>query len=621
LLDDNYAVGQVIGSGGFGVVYKAWDRRNHSVVAIKEFFQSGLVTRAPGSLDLILLSDDVEQEFVDGKERFLTEASRTKAFANHENIITVLDYFEQHNTAYYVMEYVDGDTLDDYLAKTPELGVEGGVSIALQIGQALKALHKEGILHRDVSPDNILIPKTYPERGAVLYDFGAARFSRDEKDTPQSRIMKPGYSPPEQYAESRKQNEQVDVYALGATLYYVLTRMKPEEATNRKLADELPTPRSLNAEIPEPLSNTIQKAMAVERHLRFKTIGEFEDALNQKTVSLPPKAEYRRRWRRRRTQILTVSALLIAGWIAAGVLYVSQYWAQWLEADIALWYQETGDEGVDAAKETALAAVVEAFNAEFPRVTVEIEGVAAEDYAAEAGRVARRRNRAVVLESDSLDSELLAQALDISQVVDAAERRDCYFLERYDRHFPDGKQIPVGFNVPAVFINPNLCQFSGSGVSNLSDLLANMPLEVSERGLSLDEAYGEEYEEAFGDADSLSGADAFFGDETGACFSSTARYYAFLEQMPGRMRMLYVDREEVPAEFSGLWSLLPCSGSERQSAEALLRFLLSAGAQDILHLQNQSGALPLHRESLAQYRELYSDYAEFEISAEAYTFN
>ena len=189
------------------------------------------------------------------------------------------------------MEFLEGKSLTEYLKENIKISVENGVGLILSICDAVKTIHRAGILHRDISPDNIIIPPDFPSGAVKLIDFGAARFSADEKVTLNQQIMKPGYSPPEQYLAKNRENEQIDIYALGATLFHILTGEKPEESTNRKVVDNIPVPGELNNEIPEHVSNAILKAMAVDLHLRFKTVDEFVQALTGKVKVQAPETE------------------------------------------------------------------------------------------------------------------------------------------------------------------------------------------------------------------------------------------------------------------------------------------------------------------------------------------
>lgn len=286
MLNNRYVIGQVLGFGGFGITYKVWDTKLDAVCAIKEYYPSGFVNRNPRTNEIIVFSGKRSAEFEFGLSRFIEEAVNLAKFSEHDNIVHAFEYFEENKTAYIVMEFLDGVPLNRYLQEN-KISCNESVDIALKVCAALKCVHSNGIVHRDISPDNIFMCK---DGRVKIIDFGAARFSaEDEKQ--RTIILKPGFAPPEQYESVSSQGPWTDIYALGATLYYLLTGVKPEESTNRKIEDNLQPPHELNENIPEYISNSVMKAMAVDRHLRFNSDDEFDKALNNKRKVVPLKDE------------------------------------------------------------------------------------------------------------------------------------------------------------------------------------------------------------------------------------------------------------------------------------------------------------------------------------------
>ena len=269
VLGDRYIIGVVIGSGGFGVTYKAWDRQLENVVCIKEYFPCGSTNRVPGQKDVIVYSGRGMEEFTSGMERFLDEAQNMAKFSKHENVVNVYNYFEDNNTAYIVMEYLEGRTLKECLIDDEgyalKMKPDRALEICKSVCNALKAIHGANIIHRDIAPDNIFIL----DSGKIkLLDFGAARLS---VRTEQSRFitLKPGYAPPEQYRQNGRQGAWTDVYALGATMYRVLTGSVPTESTDRVVKDELDDPANI-VDVPIYMSNAVMRAMAVDIDYRFQ---------------------------------------------------------------------------------------------------------------------------------------------------------------------------------------------------------------------------------------------------------------------------------------------------------------------------------------------------------------
>ena len=620
VLRRRYAVGQVIGSGGFGIIYKAWDRKDNAIVAVKEFFQSGLVSRATDTQQIFLVAKNRAEEFYEGKRRFLEEALRTREFSGHPNIVGMLDAFEENNTAYHVMEFLRGSTLGAYLEQN-KLTVNEKLDIIFKIGYALQDVHRAGILHRDISPDNIIVPATYPDGNIKLLDFGAARFSKHEKDSLQTRVMKPGYSPPEQYGPGSSQNEQIDVYALGATLYYLLTGLVPEEATNRKIEDNLPPPSALNNEVPEKVSNAVLTSMALELHLRFRTIEEFLTAMTADEPVLSPKEKMRVLKKKRRKIALIASAILAVSLAVVTLLYVREIQRTTLpDSSINLLYAITGDEEADDLKLRALESMAEDFMSVYHNVSVNIIGVDLADYSAQVDSYLSRGDFPAVFESTMLESGDVSRAMDVSGIIGGEQRDACYFLGNYARLFPDRRRMPLGFSLPAFYINRQLSSFEGAGVGDVGELLASMPFAAAEQGVSCGDLHRERFIAAYGNSIPLASRESFIGDSSGAYFSDTAGYFAILDEMAGRFRLLYVDGGDIPAEFNSLWSVMPGSSAEQKTALRFLQYMLGENAQYFLHIGGRSGSLPVNRRTLTDYAEIYVDFSEFFVDIEDYSF-
>ena len=188
ILNGRYIIGKVLGQGGFGITYTARDHQTGEIVAVKEFFPDSMATRTEHT-NVTPFSGDRGESFVYGKECFLREAQTMAEFIGNPNIVRVYSYFEENDTAYFVMEYVDGQSLQDYLkAKGGSISLEEALEILYPVMDALSAVHEKGIIHRDIAPDNIYISKD----GTVkLLDFGAARYSLGNV-SPEARFCAPG---------------------------------------------------------------------------------------------------------------------------------------------------------------------------------------------------------------------------------------------------------------------------------------------------------------------------------------------------------------------------------------------------------------------------------------------
>jgi len=277
-LNNRYIIEDVLGHGGFGITYSALDKLLNVKVAIKEYLPRQLATRAEDQTKVSIFTGESRKHYDYGLKKFLEEAQSVAQFSHHPNIVSARDYFETNNTAYMVMDYIEGVTLKEYLEqKGGKIPFEEAKAIMMPVMDALREVHSVGLLHRDISPDNIYITTT----GQVkVLDFGAARYYAGEQSKSLSVILKPGYAPEEQYRSSGKQGTWTDVYATGATIYRVISGKTPPDALDRKEEDSLELPSQLGISIPDEAEKALLKALAVSAAQRFQTMGEFQAALN-----------------------------------------------------------------------------------------------------------------------------------------------------------------------------------------------------------------------------------------------------------------------------------------------------------------------------------------------------
>jgi tRNA A-37 threonylcarbamoyl transferase component Bud32 len=279
VLGGQYAVEGVLGKpGGFGITYLARDTRLGVHVAVKEFFPRSLASRSRNGKNLRPNTPDDAAGLEAGRRKFLEEAQLLARF-HHAGIVRVRSFFEEHGTAYLVMDYLDGMPLSQYLDRRGgKLPWETVLGIARPILHALAELHGQNVLHRDVDPHNIYITR----RGeVVLLDFGAARVAQaaeGETRPSLSVVLKPGYAPPEQYA-TKGQGPATDLYAVGATLYRALTGRVPQEATQRLIDDDLVPVREVVPDVPEHVARAVEWALRLRPADRPQNTGALEEAL------------------------------------------------------------------------------------------------------------------------------------------------------------------------------------------------------------------------------------------------------------------------------------------------------------------------------------------------------
>ena len=281
VLNDRYIVGRVLGQGGFGITYLALDTQLNAKVAIKEFLPSEIATRVDGTTVSVLMETRSE-EFTYGAERFQEEARTLAKFIGNPNIAGVSSYFDENDTSYFVMDYIEGISFKTYIANHGgKVSVEDTLNVMIPVLRALTAVHAEGFIHRDVTPDNIYITKD----GVVkLLDFGSARYSIGDKSKSLDVILKVGYAPKEQYIRRSRQGPFTDVYSCAACFYAALTGFLPPESLERMDHDELVPVSQCGVDIPEYLDKAILKGLAVQPEDRFQSAAEFLDAIESQQV-------------------------------------------------------------------------------------------------------------------------------------------------------------------------------------------------------------------------------------------------------------------------------------------------------------------------------------------------
>ena len=323
VLGRKLAVGRLLGRGGFGATYLAWDTNLRVRVAIKEFLPRQLAARDPGETRVHPYSGNLDA-FQTGLDQFLGEARNLAQFRDHPGIISVLDFFPENGTGYMVMEYLDGSTLDQYIARVGQLDTVVVLRLIVPVADALRACHKVGLIHRDISPDNIFI--TNDGRVKVL-DFGAARFAIGAQSMNLSVILKEGYAPFEQYQRNGRQGAWTDVYALTASLYRLLTGGLPVSAPDRIGGTQLPTPTELGVAMPPGLQALLDRGLALQPEQRYQTVDAFladlqgvlrESGASANVTAVRPGA------RRRLIGGLLGGVVLVGGAAAAAVLFHPQ---------------------------------------------------------------------------------------------------------------------------------------------------------------------------------------------------------------------------------------------------------------------------------------------------------
>jgi len=268
-----YVIQEVLGQGGFGITYLGIDKLYGNKVAIKEYYPQKIAMRKAQYEDVVTVTSIEEKNNYDkGKKRFLDEAQVMARFNKNEGIVKILDFFEANNTAYIVMEYLEGITLKQYLGKYGVIQFRNLIEMMLPLLEALIEIHSQGLIHRDISPDNIMVQHNSKLK---LMDFGAARDYTESGNKSLTVILKPGYAPPEQYQTHGVQGPWTDIYALCATIYKCLTGITPPDAIARVMDDKFKEPDQLDGKLSPDIKKILWKGMNIFPEERYQDIVEF----------------------------------------------------------------------------------------------------------------------------------------------------------------------------------------------------------------------------------------------------------------------------------------------------------------------------------------------------------
>ena len=575
LYNNRYVIGTCIGFGGFGITYKAWDNVLETVVAVKEYYPTGLVQRVPGKPQVIIYTGESKEEYMQGLERFLDEAKNMAKFVDNPNIVHVDAFFEENNTAYLVMEYLPGMTLKSYLkSKGGRIGCEEVIPIADAVITALKEIHAGGIIHRDISPDNIMLCN---DGRIKLLDFGAARFSDADQERTRSIILKPGFAPPEQYQAKSKQGPWTDIYALCATVYRAITGVLPDESVNRVIEDTVQSPIQIYSDIPERISNTVMKGMSIYPEIRFSNVDELKKALDGEKKEL--------RVRRMKRTITVGIALLI---VVSMSLYVYNMYKNkkadvvMNSADISIWIAVDDQMNEDGAK-AMMDSGIEAFTSSQEKVNVNYKFIPEDQYGSELLKAYENGEMPTIFQAQYATKEIMEDAASVDKVYEYMEKSgsdDCYLLENYKNSIEESKKIPLSFEAPIVYVKRS------SEVKNIDNLTAEdmllSSLNSDENSQNIDDKRKKEWKK-------LGGSEIYkqflSDDKLLYYFGSTEDYKFVNDSWAGRYKIVKIESDSVYVEPTNELSISgTTSDDESRAASLLISYMLKQGAQEALFL-------------------------------------
>lgn len=586
VLRERYIIGVSIGFGGFGITYKAFDTVLGIVVAIKEFYPAGLVNRGGGEAKVGIFSGAKEQEFTRQMNRFLEEARNTAEFSKEPDIINVFDYFEENQTAYIIMEYVDAPLLKERFQEGA-FSQEEAISYMSALLDALAKVHAHGIVHKDISPDNIFL--TGPD-SIKLFDFGAARFEGTGTVRTEAMVVKAGYTPPEQYRSNDVQGPFTDIYAAGAVFYEMLTGEKPMDAPDRMMADGLKSAKEFGNQVDERLARVVLKALALEPQLRFQTAEEFKDAiLNLKKVELPQELAKRQQ---RKKQVLTAALAAVIVVAGAFILLSQTLLSGKGKIDISDMETQTLDVWLaaeDVQKGERMAELLcDHVKQECPQLSVAVEVIDKELYAGRIEKAQKEQALPDVFCTDSMEAQDCCA--DLSKLFRTLKLSSYLYLKELERR-GNIYEMPTAVQFGIAYAN-------GNKLTNPPDSVDIAALQALGDTL----AYADEDGSITKFQDTQSATAWLCGD-----LSSLAKVeQVTLEAMPPIDFIAFPVLED--GKLIGLAE--GCYGVNRDMAESkqeagmyIVSLLLGDAMQSIAYMDNEEG-IPLNKEVLAQYKEI-----------------
>jgi serine/threonine protein kinase len=285
ILNNIYKVGRVLGTGGFGITYKAQDIKSGAIVAVKEYVPMNMVYRDFNSNNLEVKMDKQKKLYDEGLMSFIEEANYLVLLKSSTRIVNIFNCFNENNTAYFAMEYLEGNPLDNVKGMNYSLALK----CMLQAAEGLKVVHNRGIVHRDISPQNIFMLN---DGSIKLIDFGNARFMDKSSMNDERLILKPGFAPPELYMKENVQGPWTDIYSLAATFYRLVTNMKLPNALERINGTAIVPIRRFLPNISYGVEVAINRALELDYDKRQRSVYEFLEEINNPAYNSTDYTEY-----------------------------------------------------------------------------------------------------------------------------------------------------------------------------------------------------------------------------------------------------------------------------------------------------------------------------------------
>lgn len=585
VLNNRYIIGAVIGVGGFSIVYKAYDTNLNRIIAVKELFPPLLVNRIAGQNEVIVTSSSNIPQFNYMLNRFRVEVNSLSKLVDHPNIVSIYDCVTENNTAYIIMEYLVGETLHDHLRRLAKISpAQAKLSpaqaqrIAIDVLSALSAVHSRGIVNRDIKPSNIYLCS---DGSIKLIDFGAAKYAAlpDDPSMICSKIYTDGFAPPEQYRDNKEQGVRTDIYAVGATMYCMLTSFVPPPSPDiEKKLIRLTPPIKLASNITDNMNRAVLKAMSVDQRLRFSSAEKFKKTLEKNRRVRTDDEELVVRKRRRITAavslLLLVCMAVLGGWYYLSQLRNSDSSQVMLLDDEAISvYVCVDDEEQEQAQ--AVYDTIESGFAEYAagvtdhNIEVSVECIPEREF----GSVLDAADDAAVLMCGGSGFENPSEGDWLDSLLDSS-----YMFER-----SAANGFMTTFDVDILYINKKLLNDTGADAALLNSVEGIMSIGevVAAPGL-------------FGTYDSFTVSESALADFCDGrimfCAAKVSDIQMVSQALPGYYQAVAIPGGKICAGGTDVWHINgDASENQQHAAELFLSYLAGDEAQDILCLQNQNG--------------------------------
>ena len=617
LVAGRYEIGRVLGVGGFSIVYRAFDKKLETEVALKELFPPSLAFRKPGEERIIINGRKSDFEYL--LDRFVLEARTMAKYNSDPNIVNIFDCVLENNTAYIVMEYLDGQNLEEYTMSKPDrrLELDEAISIIGCVLDGLERVHKKGIVHRDIKPKNIVLTT----KGEIkIIDFGAARFYATEEEVVNNftKVLTPGFAPPEQYRKDKKQGSFTDVYAAAATFYYMLTGEVPEISVDRDIADHLVPLAEKVPGIPDYVDNAVRRAMVLNCDLRVQRASDFKLALLGKKILRTAQEEKKRRIKNRLLLLVATMFLFAVG--LAGLIVYEKYYAGGvsicsdIQADdtIEIWLPVSAS---DAVASEQMANYEEAFSRFANYVYDECEHkievnptfISENEYAASIAEAALTGKLPDVYDSSIAEVTDSRQA-ECDKIFRYLSEENYVFYSYYQNGEINKGKFSVGFDSYVLYYNDKLREeLEIEKIDSFESALSFSYKDTKKYGICCRQNhYG------FSSDDNVyignDASELFMNGEALCYIGRVSESKPLLQSLPGFCKILRMPgNEKIPIRLR-TWSMHAISDNRIAVASALLYYVTGEAVQDWMYLQH-SDILPVNSLVLSNYSKFYSEFS------------